>query len=158
TADAEPAREDYEVRWIDRSVPPGARHVQGVRLIAERARAVGVVYSTGMLGRSALGTRIARTPIVMKLTADPAFERARPGGLWRASRGGFQGRPSVPSLPLRLARDADVRRAAHVVTPSDYLRELALGWGVPPHRATVLPNPAPPTDRLRPRDELRREL
>jgi len=39
-------------------------------------------------------------------------------------------------LPLRLARDADVRRAAHVVTPSAYLRELALGWGVPPERAT----------------------
>src|SRR5262249_20915338 len=55
-------------------------------------------------------------------------------------------------------RDADVRRAAHVVTPSAYLRDLALGWGVPPHRATVLPNPAPPTDGLRPRDELRDEF
>jgi glycosyltransferase involved in cell wall biosynthesis len=42
--------------------------------------------------------------------------------------------------------------------PSAYLRELAIGWGVPPHRATVLPNPAPPLPDLRPRDELRAEL
>jgi glycosyltransferase involved in cell wall biosynthesis len=158
TADAAPAREPYPVRWVDRAAPPGVRHVQGVRLIAERARVADVVYATGMLGRSALGSRLAGTPIVMKLTADPAFERARRFGLWRTSLEEFQRRPSLGSLPLRLARDADVRRAAHVVTPSAYLRELALGWGVPPERATVLPNPSPPLPELRPRDELRREL
>jgi glycosyltransferase involved in cell wall biosynthesis len=158
TADAEPAAEEYEVRWVPRSLPPGARHVQGVRLVAARAREADVVYATGMLGRSALGTRIARTPVVMKLTADPAFERARRWRLWRGSLETFQARPSPASLPLRLARNADVRHAAHVVTPSAYLRELALGWGVPPHRVTVLPNPAPPIPELRPREELRAEL
>ena len=34
TADAEPAREAYPVRWISRSLPPGARHVATVRLLA----------------------------------------------------------------------------------------------------------------------------
>jgi glycosyltransferase involved in cell wall biosynthesis len=62
------------------------------------------------------------------------------------------------TLPLRMARDADVRRAAHVVTPSEYLRGLALGWGARPERVTVLPNPAPRLPELRPREELRREL
>jgi glycosyltransferase involved in cell wall biosynthesis len=158
TADAAPALERYDVDWISRSLPPGVRHVVAASFIARRAAASDVVYSTGMLGRSALGSRLAGTPIVMKLTADPAFERARRWGLWRSSLEEFQRRPSLGSLPLRLARDADVRRAAHVVTPSSYLRELALGWGVPPERATVLPNPAPPLPELRPRDELRREL
>jgi glycosyltransferase involved in cell wall biosynthesis len=158
TADAEPSREAYPIRWVARSLPPGARHVQGARLVTARARRADVVYSTGMLGRSALGSRLARTPIVMKLTADPAFERARRWGLWHGSLEEFQAHAPPATAPLRLARDADVRRAAHVVMPSAYLRELALGWGVPEDRATVLPNPAPPLPALRSREGLRAEL
>jgi glycosyltransferase involved in cell wall biosynthesis len=158
TADAAPAPAAYPIWWVARSLPPGVRHVQGARLVSRRARRADVVYSTGMLGRSALGSRVARTPIVMKLTADPAFERARRWGLWHGSLEEFQTHAAPATLPLRLARDADVRRAAHVVMPSAYLRELALGWGVSADRATVLPNPAPPLPELRPRDELRAEL
>ena len=90
TADAEPAHEAYPVLWVPRSLPPGVRHAQGARLVTSRARRADVVYSTGMLGRSALGSRIARTPIVMKLTADPAFERARRWGLWHGTLEEFQ--------------------------------------------------------------------
>src|SRR5581483_3619733 len=158
TADAEPAPEAYPVRFVRRSLPPGARHVEGLRLVRARAAASSVVYTTGMFGRSSLGALLARTPFVVKLTADPAFERARRFGLWHGSLEEFQRAAPLSTLPLRLARDADVRRAAHVVTPSSYLRELALGWGVRPERATVLPNPAPPLPELRPREELRREL
>jgi glycosyltransferase involved in cell wall biosynthesis len=123
---------------------------------AARARLADVVYTTGMFGRSSLGTLLARTPFVVKLTADPAYERGRRWGVWRGSLDEFQHAPSAASLPLRLARDFDVRRAAHVVTPSSYLRELAVGWGVAPERVTVLPNPAPPVPELPPRPELRR--
>jgi glycosyltransferase involved in cell wall biosynthesis len=158
TADAAPATEEYEVHWVSRSRPPGVRHADGIRLVRERARRADVAYTTGMFGRSSLGALLARTPFVVKLTADPAYERARRFGLWHGSLEAFQERAPLTTLPLRLARDADVRRAAHVITPSSYLRDLALGWGVPPSRATVLPNPAPPLPELRPRDELRAEL
>jgi glycosyltransferase involved in cell wall biosynthesis len=134
------------------------RHADTLRLVRERARWADVVYTTGMFGRSSLGALLARTPFVVKLTADPAYERARRWGLWHGTLEEFQRTAPLTTLPLRLARDADVRRAAHVITPSSYLRELALGWGVPPGRVTVLPNPAPPLPELRPRDELRREL
>jgi glycosyltransferase involved in cell wall biosynthesis len=155
TADHQPAPEDYPVRWVRRSLPPGARHVEGVRLVAARARTADVVYTTGMLGRSSLGALLARTPFVLKLTADPAFERARRFGLWHGTLEAFQSSPPLATLPLRAARDADVRRAAHVLTPSAYLRELALGWGVPSGKATVLPNPAPPLPELADRETLR---
>jgi glycosyltransferase involved in cell wall biosynthesis len=158
TADVEPAVEAYPVRWIRRSLPPGVRHAEGIRVVRARARWADVVYTTGMLGRSSIGSLAARTPFVLKLTADPAFERARRWGLWHGSLDDFQREASASTLPLRLARDADVRRAAHVVTPSAYLRTLAIGWGVEPERATVLPNPAPPLPHLRDRDELRREF
>lgn len=59
---------------------------------------------------------------------------------------------------LRLARDAELRRAAHVLCPSAYLRELAVSWGVPPERVSVLPNAAPPPTDLPDRGELKRRL
>ena len=158
TADATPATEQYPVHWVRRSLPPGARHVASVRLLTAQARRADVVYTTGMLGRSSLGSLLGRTPFVTKLTADPAYERARRWGLTSGSLEEFQRDPPRTTLPLRLARDLDVRRAAHVVTPSAYLRELAVGWGVPGERVSLLPNPAPPLPELPSRDELRTRL
>jgi glycosyltransferase involved in cell wall biosynthesis len=111
-----------------------------------------------MLGRSSLGALLARRPFVLKLTADPAYERARRFGFTNATLEQFQQHPGARSQVLCKTRDADLRRAAHVITPSGYLRELALGWGVPPARVTVLPNPAPSVPQLAPRAELRRRF
>ena len=134
------------------------RHVATVRLLAARARRVDVVYTTGRLGRSSLGSLLARTPFVTKLTADPAYERARRWKLSSGSLEAFQSAAGAATLPLRIARNSDLRRAAHVVTPSAYLRELAGGWGVAADAISLLPNPAPELPELRPREELRREL
>src|SRR5205823_5277024 len=107
-------------------------------------QAADVVYTTGMFGRSALGATMARTPYVVKLTADPAFERSRRRGFIEGDVDEFQRSRGGPAVAmLRFARDVELRRAAHVFTPSAYLRELALGWGVRPDRVSVLPNPAP---------------
>ena len=160
TADAPPAPAPYPVHWIRRSLPLGVRHAATVALLVRRAATHDVVYSTGMFGRSSLGAALARTPLVVKLTADPAFERLRRWGGFRGSLEEFQRDRSLRTLPLRTLRDLDLRRAAHVITPSSYLRELVIGWGVPAARVTVLPNPLPTrrVDDLRPRDELRAEL
>ena len=158
TADSEPAPEPYPVHWVSRSMRPGVRHAAVVKLLAGLARHANVVYTTGMLGRSSLGALVARTPFVTKLTADPAYERARRWGLSDGSLEEFQLTPGARTLPLRLTRDLDVRRAAHVVTPSAYLRELAIGWGVPADRVTLLPNPTPPVSGLPPHEELRKQF
>jgi glycosyltransferase involved in cell wall biosynthesis len=140
---------------VSRAKPPGIRHAATVRLLATHARWADVVYTTGMLGRSSIGSLLGRAPFVTKLTADPAYERARRWGLAKGTLEEFQRSAGAATLPLRVHRDLDVRRAAHVVTPSAYLRELALGWGVPADRVTLLPNPAPPLPELAPRAELR---
>jgi glycosyltransferase involved in cell wall biosynthesis len=155
TAAGAAAPEAYPVDWVSRSLPPGVRHAAVVKRLAGVARGADVVYTTGMLGRSSLGSLLARTPFVTKLTADPAYERARRWGLTHGSLEEFQERPGAASLPLRLSRDLDVRRAAHVVTPSTYLRELAIGWGVRPGRVTLVPNPAPALPELASRETLR---
>ena len=159
TASAQPAAQPYPVHWISRGIPKGAIHVRTGLEVARLARRADVVYTTGMFGRSAGGAALARTPYVIKLTADPAFERARRRGMVGGEVERFQHARVGPAIgALRLARDAELRGAAHVFTPSAWLRELAVSWGVDASRVSVLPNPTPPLPELRPRDELRAEL
>jgi glycosyltransferase involved in cell wall biosynthesis len=159
TARTAPEPEDYPVQWMPRTIPKGLLHVRTAALIRSRAALADVVYTTGMFGRSAAGALAARRPFVVKLTADPAFERSRRRGLVAGDVEDFQvgGGGLVPAL-LRRARNAELRRAAHVFCPSAYLRELAVSWGVPRHRVSVLPNPAPAAPALPPREELKRRL
>jgi glycosyltransferase involved in cell wall biosynthesis len=112
-----------------------------------------------MAGRSVAGARLAGTPVVVKLVADPAYERARRRGGFRGGLEEFQrAGGGVRARGLRLARDAALRGAAHVVAPSAYLARLAESWGVPADRVSVVPNPAPAPVALPPRAELRAGL
>jgi glycosyltransferase involved in cell wall biosynthesis len=159
TASAPPARQPYPVRWASRRVPKGLLHLRTASLIRKRAAASDVVYTTGMFGRSAAGSLAARRPYVVKLTADPAFERARRRGVVGGRVEEFQaGGGGLPGRALRLARDAELKRAAHVLCPSAWLRDLAVSWGVAPERISVLPNPSPTAPQMPPRDELKRRL
>ncbi|MEN3311459.1 MAG: hypothetical protein V7645_788 [Actinomycetota bacterium] len=159
TADAPPAAREYPVRAVPRHHPVGVRHYRGAALVRRRARNADVVYTTGMFGRSTVGSALARKPYVVKLTADPAFERSRRRGFVEGNVDDFQGHGGGPAVALlRFARDVELRHAAHVFTPSAYLRELALEWGVAPERVSVLPNPSPVVGVLGHRDELRREF
>ena len=158
TAARAPERREYPVHWVPRKLPPGARHAAGAALVARHARGADVVYSTGMLGRTAAGALSSRTPYVAKLTQDPAFERARWRGIVAGGADEFQRRGGTRVRLLRAARDAELRRAAHVLCPSAYLRDLVVSWGVSAERVTVLPNPAPHVPETSPRDELRRRL
>jgi glycosyltransferase involved in cell wall biosynthesis len=156
TAAASPAAQPYPVHWVSRAIPKGAIHVRTGLEIARRAHRADVVYTTGMFGRSAGGAALARRPYVLKLTADPAFERARRRGMIGGDVEEFQTAPVGPAIrALRVARDQELRHAAHVFTPSAWLRELVVRWGVEPARVSVLPNPSPPLPPLRDRDELR---
>jgi len=158
TADAPPPRRPYRIAHTPRRLPVGLRHLHSLALIAAAARRHDVVYSTGLFGRTGIACRLVRRPYVLKLTADPAFERLRARGSLEGDVDRFQRRAPARSLPLRLLRDAVVRRAAHVFCPSAYLRDLAVSWGAAPARVEVLPNPAPADVALPPRDELRREF
>ena len=156
TAAGRPAPAAYPVHWVSRAIPKGAIHVRTGLEAARLARRADVVYTTGMFGRSAGGAALARRPYVIKLTADPAFERARRRGMVGGDVEQFQNADVGPAIrALRIARDAELRGAAHVFTPSEWLRELVLRWGVADERVSVLPNPAPPLPELPPRDELR---
>jgi glycosyltransferase involved in cell wall biosynthesis len=156
TADAQPMSFDVPVHWVSRRLPKGLIHLRTAAEIARRAARADVVYTTGMFGRSSAGSVAARTPYVIKLTADPAFERARRRGIVVGDVDEFQRLDAGAAVRmLRLARDAELRHAAHVFTPSAYLGELAVSWGVDAGRVSVLPNPYPLIPELASRRALR---
>jgi glycosyltransferase involved in cell wall biosynthesis len=159
TALVAPAAEAYAVHWVSRSLPKGVIHLRTAAEIARRARGADVVYTTGMFGRSASGATAARRPYVVKLTADPAFERARRRQMVGGDVNEFQQLRGGPALAtLRVARDIELRHAAHVLTPSAYLRDLVVLWGIDSDRVSLLPNPFPVPTEPAPREELRRSF
>jgi len=159
TARAVPPRASYPVYWTPRSLPKGILHLQTTFLIRRRAAAADVVYTTGMFGRSSAGAALARRTYVVKLTADPAFERARRRGEVGGTVDEFQERGGgARGAAYRRTRDVELRHAFHVFCPSAWLRDLAVSWGLDPQRVSVLPNPTPLAVDLRPREELKREL
>ncbi|PWU18855.1 MAG: hypothetical protein C5B48_14365 [Candidatus Rokuibacteriota bacterium] len=159
TADSDPEPRDYPVRWVDRATPIGVRHARTAALIRKRAAHSDVLYTTGMFGRSAAGARVASRPYIVKLTADPAFERSRRRGFFSGSLEAFQqGGGGHRSAVLRAARNSELRHATHVLCPSEYLRQIALGWGLRADHVSVLPNPIPALPELPDRDVLRRQL
>jgi glycosyltransferase involved in cell wall biosynthesis len=142
-----------------RDRPRLVRMATGALTVAAAARWPDVVYSSGLYYKSTFAAALNRAPLVVKLTTDPAFERCRSLGLFRGDIAAFQQpHPGQAIRYLKRVRSTLLSRAAQVLIPSRYLAELALGWGLPADRVTVVPNPAPAVGQLPPRDELRRRL
>lgn len=156
TADGPPQPEVYRVSWVSRGIPVAVRHLAVAEKVRSRAVGADVVYATSMIGRAAVGSKAARRPLVIKLTTDEAFERAQRRGLYEGDMDVFQHTGGdLRVRALRRSRDAALRRATRVICPSEYLREMAIAWGVPPERAIVIPNPAPDLPPLPTREEAR---
>ena len=136
-------------------MPVGARHAAAAARIARAARGADVVYSTGMLTRSMLGAAAARVPAVVKLTSDPVFERSMRRGLFAGDLAALQQTHGRRIELLRRLRDAALARAARIVVPSEALRDIALAWGVPAEKLTVVRNPVSVPHDLDGREELR---
>ena len=139
TADGPPAPRPYAVDWMPRRYPTGVRHFFTAGLVHRAARSADVVYSAGMLGRSALGSR--GTPLVVRLAGDPAYERALRRGWTKAPLDRFQAQRGAAIAALRRVRDLELRRAARIVVPSQALADVVRGWGfdadVVPHAVSA---------------------
>ena len=157
TADSPPAPEAYPVHWISRAQPAALRYARGALLVSQRAARADVVYSTGMFGRTRVGTLLHRAPRVLKLTGDPAYERAARYGLTGLALDEFQGSNGVGIVGLKAIRDVLLSGAKRYVCPSASLAGFAGDWRlIDEKRIVVLPNPVfvpPPADR----DALRRK-
>lgn len=159
TADRHPERPAFPLQSLRRDVSLPRRLAEGAASLAVATRRADIVYATGMYARAAAATRAARTPLVLKLVNDPAYERARSLGLFAGTIEDFQ-RPlgDARVRALKRLRGLTLARAARLVVPSQYLARFARAWGVPADRIDVIPNSAPAVPRNEPREQLRRRL
>ena len=156
TAASAPEPRPYPVHWIPRRLPPLRRYARGAVMAARAARRADVVYSTGMIGRTRVGALLGRAPRVLKLTGDPAYERAVRYGLTTQPLDAFQRSRGLRPRALKAVRSAALSGASLYLCPSESLRGIASRWGlVPPDRIRVLPNPVS-TPAVGDREELRR--
>jgi glycosyltransferase involved in cell wall biosynthesis len=156
TAPLDPA--PFPVRAVRRDRPLPLRLSAAGLAVASAARGKDVLYSAGLYTRSSLVSRLRSVPLVMKLAADPAYERARRSG-FNGSLEDFQDDiADVRIRYLKRQRAAALSRASHIVVPSRYLAEFVVGWGVREGTVTVVPNPAPDVEAVEPREALRARL
>ena len=142
-ASAPPTERPCEILTISRAQPFPLRYGRLTARAAQVARSADVVYASATYAAAAAASVLARRPLVAKLVADPAYERARRYRLFDGTLEEFQSAGSRPIAALKRARTAALRRARHVIVPSHYLAEFALGWGLDAARVVVVPNPAP---------------
>ena len=117
TADAEPEARSYPVTWASRRSP--LRHVRSVLLVRAAARRADVVYATSMIRRAAIGARLARRPLVVKLVSDEVFERATRSGRYVGTLDEFQRVGGGGRLRfLRATRIAALKGAAQTCSMS----------------------------------------
>jgi len=124
--------------------------------IVRAAAGADLVYAVGMHLEAAIGARVARRRLIVKIVGDYAWERARERG-W--TEDGFERFQHVRQRPrveaLKRMRAWPVRRADGVIVPSAYLKRTVEGWGVAPERCRIVYNAVSPPTQLRPVSPLR---
>jgi glycosyltransferase involved in cell wall biosynthesis len=138
-------------------VPRGALPVRYARYAAlalrELAQADLVYAHTVDLPFLTRWPAFPRVPRVLKVVGDFAWERAIRRG-WvppTTDVDAFQTmRLAGAAAANTAARSAQVRAVRGVIVPSEYLRQMVLGWGADPQRVRVIYNALPPmtNDRL----------
>ena len=117
-----------------RHLPKVIRHVAyGWRLFHRAREADGVVaLDTVSVGLpSAVATRLACRPLIVRVPGDYAWEQGRQRFGVEDSIDDFQDRRYGFGVEaLRLAQRLVVRGARLVVAPSDYFKTIVAGWGV----------------------------
>ena len=138
-----PLREAWPFRLLRTPRRGGAsRRPRLLWTLWREARRHDVVFSNGLERATAWACRAGGRSYTVKVVGDLAWERARGEGLTNLSLDEFQAAPAAgrPWRRWAAGQHAAARRARRVITPSDYLRRLVLGWGVEPARAVTVHN------------------
>ncbi|MEL7672197.1 MAG: glycosyltransferase family 4 protein [Chloroflexota bacterium] len=149
----------YPVRRIPRRFLPlrVADYARAARPLAQWSDLIFV----NSLGLPLIG--LPRRPRVLKVVGDLAWERAINRGWIPPTEDidTFQSRGyDRRVMLLKRQRSREVQRADAVIVPSEYLRQMVIGWGAPAERVTVIYNALAPDAAASARspDEARAEL
>jgi glycosyltransferase involved in cell wall biosynthesis len=135
--------DDMAVHRIERQIPKPIRMLRSISLIRAKALHADLIYANGLVLEAIIAGRLAAKPVVVKVVGDLMWERARNAG-WTGSLDAFQTVSlSLRWRALRVLQNAYMRMAKVVITPSEYLKRIVVGWGVPADRVSVVYNAVP---------------
>ncbi len=119
------------------------------RLLRLSARA-SLLYAQGPIASglpSHLVSFLTGKPYLVKITGDYAWEQSRGQGIFEGTLEAFQGaRVSGKTRLLKRIERHVVRGASRVIVPSNYLKRIVEGWGVPSERIRVIFNAVEPVE------------
>ncbi len=157
TTDAEPTTFPLRVLRQDRPLP--RRMAEGGVVLGRAARGADVIYASGLYARSAVAASAQRKPLVLKLTNDPAFERARTLGLFDGTLEDFQHPQRHPGITaLKLVRRWTLANATRVIVPSQYLARIVSDWSSTAPSPVIIHNPRPDLRPSASREQLRQRF
>ena len=119
-----------------------------------------VWYINGLEFPAVLAGKLLRKRMVMKVVGDYAWERAMNAHLTQDSIDEFQKKTQARKVEVHKALRAwCAKQVERIVTPSNYLKSLVCGWGIPEERVHVIYNAVEELPgRLRTRSEVRKQL
>lgn len=138
-------RRPFRVRRIVRRPPSLAQSLAVRAALAQEVIRHRKVLCNGLEYPTFQVCSLLRRKYVLKIVGDPAWETARNTGLTNLSIEEFQ--TTVPGgrvwEKLVRKRTLCAQGAYKVITPSHYLRQMVVGWGVAPERVVTVPNGVP---------------
>ena len=143
SAIADPQAFQFTVHRLARDRFKLWRMMLTVKLLVQCGRRADVVLANGLYLEAAIAATFARRVAVAKVVGDTIWERARHSGR-SESLDAFQS----AKLPLRWRilrglQNAWIRGFERIVTPSAYLKRIAIGWGVPAEKVDIVYNAVP---------------
>lgn len=119
-----------------------------------------VWYINGLELPAVLAGKLLRKRMIMKIVGDYAWERAVNFGRTTDLIDEFQQKTQCWKVGLhKILRSWYSRQVAHIITPSQYLKRLVCGWGVPEHRIQVVYNAVEPwSDELISKSDIRKRF
>ncbi len=146
---------------VSRQWPKGIRHFIYMYRVWQNAKKADVVFAQGVGGEglpAVWAAHLTKKPFIVKVVGDYAWEQAMQRYQLTDSIDAFQNKKytGVINYWRRMERKV-VQTAQLVITPSEYLREMVIGWGASGNKVRVIPNAVvsfPPLNRNAIRTEL----
>ncbi|PID60392.1 hypothetical protein CSB45_00255 [candidate division KSB3 bacterium] len=150
----------FPVWQVSRKLPLPLRILKLFCVLVQKGWSADVWYINGLELPAVLAGKLLRKALVMKVVGDYAWERAMNTGLTSDAIDKFQHTRQAWKVELHKAlRTCCARQAETVITPSQYLKTLVCGWGVPDERVHVIYNAVEPCSAELPsKTEIRNQL
>jgi glycosyltransferase involved in cell wall biosynthesis len=117
------------------------RMLQTIALIVRQGRTADVLFVNGLALEAAMANLFLRKPLAQKIVGDLAWERAATFSAVTDRLDDFQNKTyGIKIEGLKNLRTFWVKRSSVIITPSNYLKKIVSGWGIPEKKITVIYN------------------